>query len=120
MSASPVVLARWHGLFNLVTGGWSVAHRRSFEAFFGPKRDDWLVTTVAGLLMTCGAAQVRAASTGEGLSAARLLGYGTTATLLAVDLRYVPVGRLRPTYLVDALVEGAWLAAWCRSRPGAA
>jgi hypothetical protein len=84
----------------------------SFEAVFGPKEDTWLVRTVAGLLVAGGWTQLRAISTDDGLARARDLGLGTALTLLAVDLVYVPRGRLRWTYLLDAAVEAAWIVAW--------
>jgi hypothetical protein len=78
---------------------------------FGPKTDRWLVRTVAGLLLTSGAAQLSAHGA-PGLAVARRVGTGTAATLLAIDLVYVPKGRIRPTYLLDAACEVGWLVAW--------
>jgi hypothetical protein len=40
---------------------------------------------------------------------------GTALTLLAVDLVYVPLGRIRPTYLLDAAMQTGWLTAWLRT-----
>ncbi|MBF6519204.1 hypothetical protein [Nocardia farcinica] len=34
--------------------------------------------------------------------------------LLAIDLVFVPAGRIPPTYLLDAAMEVGWLAAWAR------
>jgi hypothetical protein len=108
-------VARWHGAFNIVSGLWPLISIRTFEAIYGPKTDRWLVHTVAGLLVTVGAAQATA-RTDEEVRLARILGAGTATTLLAVDAIYVPKGRIRWTYLQDALCEVAWLAAWWRSR----
>ncbi|MBP2704036.1 hypothetical protein JOL79_09470 [Microbispora sp. RL4-1S] len=107
-----VALARAHGLFNIAGGLWPLMHRPSFETVFGQKADRWLERTVAGLLVGVGWTQLRAASTPEGVQHARRIGMATAATLLAVDLTYVPMGRIRPTYLLDALAEAAWLRAW--------
>jgi hypothetical protein len=107
-----------HGTFNLVSGAWPIVHMRSFEAVFGPKADDWLVRTVAGLLMAIGWSQIRAAPSAEGQDFARCLGLGTAATLLAIDVIYVPKGRLSPTYLIDAVVEAAWIRAWLMAGRG--
>ncbi|WP_461087359.1 hypothetical protein [Streptomyces deserti] len=38
--------------------------------------------------------------------------------MLAVDLVYVPKGRIRPTYLLDAVMQTGWIAAWLRPTPG--
>ncbi|HEX4813003.1 MAG TPA: hypothetical protein VFV66_09645 [Nonomuraea sp.] len=111
--AAPLALA--HGLFNLLGGLWPLAHLRSFEYVFGPKTDRWLVRVVAGLLTGVGYSQLRAATSREGVAHARRVGVATSATLLAVDLVYVPAGRIRPTYLLDAAAEAAWLYAWTRA-----
>lgn len=90
-------------------------HLRSFEAVFGPKADRWLEYTVGGLLTGIGYAQVRAGSADDWRHARRI-GVATATTLLAVDLVYVPRGRIRWTYLLDAAEEVALLAAWARAR----
>lgn len=113
----PAVVATAHGAFNVLGGAWPIASIRSFEAVFGPKTDRWLEYTVSGLLVSNGVAQLRAARAGETRSA-RWVGNGTAVTLLAIDLVYVPAGRLRWTYLVDAAFEIGWLAWWrSASRP---
>ena len=89
----------------------------SFEWVFGPKQDRWLEYTVAGLLTANGLTQLLGAASADGVAHARRLGVGTAATLLAIDVIYVPRGRLRPTYLLDAAMELAWIAAWGRRRP---
>lgn len=105
-------LARTHGLFNVVGGFWPLLHRPSFEKVFGAKRDRWLMYTVAGLLVGNGMAQLRAEDTLEGHRHARRVGVGTAATLLTIDLVYVPAQRIPKTYLLDAAGELAFLAAW--------
>lgn len=97
----------------MVAGLWPLAHLRSFEAVFGPKRDRWLESTVAGLLLAAGYAQWRA-GTPTDWRHARRIGLGTAATLLAVDLVNVPRGRIRWTYLLDAAEELALIEAWRR------
>jgi hypothetical protein len=111
-SAHTVAVA--HGAFNVVGGLWPLLHRRSFEWVFGPKRDVWLQMTTGGLLASAGAAQLAAAADPQGPAHARRIGLGTALTLLAVDLVYVPKGRIRPTYLLDAAMEAGWVAAWLR------
>ncbi|MEV0145597.1 MULTISPECIES: hypothetical protein [unclassified Nonomuraea] len=107
-------LVRAHGLFNVVGGLWPLLHMPSFERVFGPKTDRWLVRTVAGLLVGVGWTQLRGASTVAGAEQARRVGRATAATLLAVDLVYVPKGRISPMYLLDAAAETIWLLAWLR------
>ncbi len=107
-----------HGAFNVVGGLWPLVHLRSFEWVFGPKTDVWLQMTTGGLLVSVGVAQLAAASDPRGAAQARRIGLGTALTLLAVDLVYVPRGRIRPTYLLDAAMQTGWIAAWLRTTPG--
>jgi hypothetical protein len=111
------VLARTHGVSNIVAGLWPLLHMASFEFVMGPKTDRWLVRTVAGLLVVNGMVQVRAAPSAEGLATARQIGLGTAATLAAIDVLYAPSGRISRMYLVDAVLELAWIAAWVANRP---
>jgi hypothetical protein len=107
----PQQMSRLHGALNIVGGVWPLVHARSFEAVFGPKVDRWLERTVAGLLVSVGLVQWKAGTT-EGWPHARRLGVATAGTLLAIDLVYVPRGRIRWTYLIDAMEEGALIAGW--------
>lgn len=97
----------------MAAGLWPLLHLRSFEAVFGPKRDRWLEATVAGLLLSAGYAQWRAATDAD-WPHARRIGVATAATLLAVDVVNVPRGRIRWTYLLDAAEEVALIEAWRR------
>jgi hypothetical protein len=103
-------VSRAHGLFNVVSGLWPVVHMRSFEAVSGPKVDRWLVRTVGGLMAANGVAQLTAGDAEQRLSAR--IGIGTSAVLAVVDVRYGTTGRISRIYLLDALVQLAWLAAW--------
>nr|WP_240449520.1 hypothetical protein [Streptomyces harenosi] len=107
-----------HGAFNAVGGLWPLVHLRSFEWVFGPKTDVYLQKTTGGLLFCAGLAQLAAAADPRGPAQARRVGLGSALTLLAVDLVYVPKGRIRPTYLLDAAMEAAWIAAWLRCGAG--
>ncbi|MEU9291625.1 hypothetical protein AB0D57_45180 [Streptomyces sp. NPDC048275] len=93
-------------------------HLCSFEWVFGPKTDVWLQQTTGGLLVSVGLAQLAAAPDPQGPAQARRIGLGTALTLLAVELIYVPKGRIRPTYLLDAAMQAGWITAWLRSAPG--
>lgn len=107
----PRTLSRVHGAFNIAGGLWPLLHLRSFEAVFGPKHDRWLEHTVGGLLTGIGWTQWRAGTPG-GWPHARRISVATAGTLLAIDLAYVPRGRIRWTYLLDAAAELALLVAW--------
>lgn len=77
----------------------------------GPKVDRWLVKTVAGLMLANGVVQLRSATPAELRQAARI-GIGTAGVLLLIDLRYAIPGRISRVYLLDAVAEAAWVAAW--------
>jgi hypothetical protein len=111
-------VAAVHGAANIISGLWPLLHMRSFEAVTGPKTDVWLVRTVAGLLVSNGAVQVSAAGKSPGaLALARRVGIGTAATLGTVDLVYGVTGRISRIYLLDALLEAGWIAAWMSAQP---
>ena len=105
-------MARAHGLFNIVGGLWPLVHVRSFEAVFGRKTDRFLEYTVAGLMMGVGWSQWTSNRAPGGAAHARTVGIGTAGTLLAIDLIYAPPRRIPATYLLDAVLEAGWLAAW--------
>ncbi|MFF3341374.1 hypothetical protein [Streptomyces flavidovirens] len=88
---------------------------RGFEWVFGPKADTWLQMTTGGLLVSTGVAQLAAARTSQGRAHARRVGLGTAITLLTIDLIYVPRGRIRPAYLLDAAMQAGWISAWLRA-----
>ncbi|WP_347056889.1 hypothetical protein ABC795_09250 [Blastococcus sp. HT6-30] len=115
VSSADVRLARAHGLFNVVGGSWPLVHMASFEAVTGPKVDRWLVRTVSGLMVVNGVAQLRAEPSPDGIAAARRIGMGTALVLAAVDIYYGSRHRISRMYLLDAVLEAAWLMAWTRS-----
>jgi hypothetical protein len=112
-------LALTQGAVMLVTGAWPLLDMRSFEWVTGPKRDDWLVRTVGGLAIAIGAGLLWRSDEPR---AARPFGIAAAATFAAADLIGVGSGRLRRVYLLDAVMEGAFLAGWLltasRRRPG--
>jgi hypothetical protein len=109
---SPAALAKAQGLFHVVMGAWPLLRYRSFEAVTGPKAEPWLVKTVGGLMVTLGYAQMRGAMTEEGMGSARRLGLGSAATFAAVDIFTAGPGRISRIYLLDAVVQFGWMAAW--------
>lgn len=109
-------LARAHGLFNVVTGTWPIVHMSSFEAVLGPKTDRWLVRTVGGLLVTGGLVQLTTASDPAALAQTRKAGLAIAGTLAAIDVVYGVPGRISRMYLLDAVAQGSWVAAWLGSR----
>jgi hypothetical protein len=105
-------MARVQGLVYLVSGGWPLVHLRSFEAVTGPKIDDWLVRTVAGILVAIGAAEVWADRRDEVTPPLAVAGAGTAITLGSVAAWYAARGRIREVYFVDAAMEAALAVGW--------
>ncbi len=112
----PRRIALLQGIFNVLGGVWPLVSLRSFEWVYGKKRDIFLQKTVAGLLFSIGCVQLAAADSSDELPSTRRLGIATAATLLAIDLTYIPRGEMRWTYWQDALCEIGWIAAWLRTR----
>ncbi|MFN2588783.1 MAG: hypothetical protein ABR613_11800 [Actinomycetota bacterium] len=108
-------LAKAQGLFNVLGGLWPIVSLRSFEWVYGKKNDIFLQKTVGGLLFSIGVTQLAAADSPKEMPAVRRLGLATAATLLAIDLVYIPRGEMRWTYWQDALCELGWIAAWMRA-----
>lgn len=100
------------GAFWLLTGMWPLVHYRSFEAVTGPKKDDWLVKTVGGLIAVVGGTLLVSARRREPVREAALLGVAGAAALAWADLRFVRSGRISGVYLLDVLAESPFLAGW--------
>ncbi|MEU5893995.1 hypothetical protein ABZ835_45505 [Streptomyces sp. NPDC047461] len=111
---NPLLTARSQGLFHLVGGGWPLLHLRSFEWVFRPESEECPRRTTAGLLAVSGWVLPRTPSPQGGLAWTRRTAVGTAVTLPAVDVVYVPRGRIRPTSLLEAAMQAGWPAAWWR------
>lgn len=111
-------LATAQGLYLMATGVWPLLHYRSFELVLGRKHDDWLVRCVSGLAVTIGYTQLRSGPTVQGRLLARRLGIGASLTFGAIDAIYGGSGRISRLYLLDAVAEAAWLAAWLKTGAG--
>lgn len=114
--ARGLALAKAHGLFNVVGGGWPLVSLRSFEWVFGKKHEVYLEMTIGGLMVSSGLSQLQSHPSNQGIDHARRLGLAVATTLLAIDLIYVGKGTIRKTYLLDALIEIGWIAAWLRQQ----
>jgi hypothetical protein len=108
-------LARAQGWYYLATGVWPLLSRRTFEAVTGPKADFWLAQTVGVLVASLGAGLLEAARRDHVTRELALVGAFAAAGLAATDTVFVLRGRIRPIYLVDAVVDCALAAAWARN-----
>lgn len=105
-----------HALYFVLGGLWAAMSRRSFEWVTGPKTDYWLVRCVSGLLVAIGAVIGLAGARGRVTPEIRRLAIGSSAVLAATDLVYTATGRLRPTYLLDALANSILIGGWLARR----
>ena len=113
-----VVLAA--GAYYLATGVSPFVSRRLFEAVTGPKPEWWLVQTVGLLVTAVGAGAVSAASADRVTPEVVGIVAGCAASLAAIDVVYVARRRIKPTYLLDAVLEAGLLGglAWAGRRRG--
>jgi hypothetical protein len=103
------------GLYYGATGLWPLVSRKSFEAVTGRKEDWWLVETLGLVLLPVGAALAAAGARDRVTPEIALLGAGAAGLLGASDVLVAARRRGRPTYLLDAVVSGAIVAAWGRA-----
>lgn len=101
---------------NVVTGLWPILHLRSFEAVTGPKTDGWLVKTVGALVAVNGVVMAAAGARKRVTPEVAGLAIGQGASLAAIDVIYVSRGRISRVYLLDALLEMLFVAAWIANR----
>jgi hypothetical protein len=103
-----VLLAQ--GGYYVATGVVPFISRRLFERVTGPKLEWWLVQT-AGVLVTAVGAGVLSATLRR-RETPELVGIaaGCAAGLAAVDVVYVAKRRISPVYLLDAVIQLAFVA----------
>ena len=110
------LVAFGHAGFFLISGLWPILHIRSFEWVSGPKVDRWLVKTVSVLIVVIGSVMGLAAWRRRLTPEIEALAIGGSAALAAIDVIYVARRRIRWVYLLDALAELGWVAAWLFTR----
>lgn len=111
MQRSPAALAAYY----VATGASPFISRRGFEAVTGPKSEWWLVQTVGLLSLSIGAGVGAAAYRGRMTPELRSVAAGAAASFAAIDVVYVARGRIRATYLIDAVAQIALLLSLTRS-----
>jgi hypothetical protein len=116
LDVTPQQVAAAQAAYYVPTSVWAIVHRPSFEAVTGPKADYWLVRTLSFVLISIGGGLALAARREEVSTAVVAIAAGTAASLTGVDVYYVAKGRIRWTYLLDAVPETVLLAGWWRAR----
>jgi hypothetical protein len=117
-------LSLTQGFYFLATGLWPIVDIASFLKVTGPKRDIWLVKTVAVLVCAIAVPLIIAGLNDRGTPEIVILGAGSAAVLMGIDVWYVSRKVIPPIYLCDALVEaiiiGCWTYVWITFEPLAA
>lgn len=104
-------LSRAQGGYYLATGIWPVLHRSSFEAISGKKQDYWLVRTVGLITAAVGLSIILGSRRDEATSEMTVLEVGTATGFALIDLTYGLTRRISAVYLVDGVVQVAFIAA---------
>jgi hypothetical protein len=108
-------LAGIQAAYYVLTGVWSLAHRRSFERVTGRKREYWLVRTVGALAVANGAALGLAVG-GRRRREGAVLALGSGLAFVASDVQ--AARSASRVYLADAVLHLALLPAWLRRWDG--
>jgi hypothetical protein len=98
------------GVYYTVTGIVPFLSRDAFEAVTGPKREWWLVQTVAALVTAVGGGLISAGVRDRVTPELLAIATGCAAGLAGIDFVYVARRRISPVYLGDAAVQLAALA----------
>lgn len=115
MKAAHRQVALAQAAYYLPTAIWPLASIRTFQHVTGPKRDLWLVKTVATLIGVIGCVLGAAARSDRVTPEISLLGVSSALGLTGIDLYYVARRRISPIYLLDALSEVAIVILWIAS-----
>lgn len=110
----PVIghVERAHVAYWLFGALWPLLSMRSFERVTGNKRDEWLVRTVALLMLSVVATLEALRGSRRDERSMRVLGATSAGALGGVALVGPLVGRISPVYLMDAAVDMTLAVLW--------
>ena len=106
------VVAAVQGVYYAATGIWPLMSIYSFETVSGPKTDDWLVRTVAVLVLVVGFVLLSAAIKHDLGTPVRILAIGSAGGLAFIDFYYAMRGVIWPVYMLDGIGEVALIVLW--------
>ena len=109
-------IAGVQGAYFAVTGIWPLVSYRTFEKVTGPKKDNWLVKTVGVVIGCIGATLLRSALRNAESGETRFLALSSALGLIGIDSYFAATGRISKVYLLDAVVEATFVAAWLNER----
>ena len=105
------LLRKAHGAYLLFGGAWPLVHMRSFEAITGPKPDEFLVRTVAMLLLLVVGILLRQRTAPWERSAVHMA-VGTLIVLGLVDITSAAGGWIWKVYYADGAMHLLFATAW--------
>jgi hypothetical protein len=108
-------VAATQAAYYVVTAMAPFVSRRGFERVTGRKHDWWLVQSVGATVGAVGLALGVAATRRPIEPQTRTLGVACAAGLAAVDAGHALRGRISRVYLLDAVLEVAFVAGWIAS-----
>ena len=106
------LVATLHGTYYVASGLWPMLSMETFESVSGPKTDDWLVRTVAVLVIVIGLVLLSGAAKRQLGAPIRMLALGTAASLAAIEFIYALQGVIWPIYMLDAVGELGLIVLW--------
>lgn len=106
------VLLLIQSLYTLVTAIWPILHIESFMIVTGPKTDIWLVKTVSLLLIALSSTWLAALKYRWDHRPVVFSVITSSMALIFVDLYYVAENVIWMTYLLDAVLQFAFLFTW--------
>jgi hypothetical protein len=101
-----------HATYILITAVWPLVDIDSFMLVTGPKRDVWLVKTVAALLIPVSVCLFSYLVIETDRRPAVILGSTTALAFMTIDFYYALGDVISDIYLADGAAETVFLAAW--------
>jgi hypothetical protein len=99
-------------IYYFFTAFWPLVHIKSFMAVTGPKKDVWLVKTVALLLLAICSAMLTSICSHNIDNSVKILCISCCIVLSGIDIYFVRKKIISIIYLADAAAEIILLAAW--------
>lgn len=105
-------LALFHGAYYAITGVWPLVSLSTFLVITGDKTDTWLVQTVGVLVLAIAIPLLVAGFRRAVGLEVQVLGLGSAAAFLLVDVVFFLQGHIGAIYLADAVLEAMLVLAW--------
>jgi hypothetical protein len=106
------LVAKIQGIFWFLTGVWPIVHLPSFLWVTGPKEDIWMLYTVSVLIIAIGGVLLAAGLRKQVTDEIKWLGIAGAAGLTGIDVYYALRDVIWDIYLLDAVVEVAFILLW--------